>query len=76
MSSRWACQDLARQKVLQGGSAAAEGLTAAAVGMRLIVSTRTVESHLASAYRKLAVNTREQAVRKFQRLRQAGLPTT
>lgn len=57
-------------------SLAAEGLTAAAVGMRLIVSTRTVESHLASAYRKLAVNTREQAVRKFQRLRQAGLPTT
>jgi PAS domain S-box-containing protein len=57
-------------------SLAAEGLTAAAVGSRLIVSTRTVESHLASAYRKLGVNTKDQAVRKFRRLRQAGASAT
>lgn len=49
-------------------SLAAEGLTASSIASRLSLSTRTVESHLASSYRKLAVNSRDQAVEKFRRL--------
>jgi DNA-binding NarL/FixJ family response regulator len=39
-----------------------EGLTLASIGNRLGISPRTVESHVGKLYRKLAVNTRVQAV--------------
>ena len=42
----------------------AEGLTLHQVGMRLGISQRTVESHVAKLYRKLEVKTRVQAVVK------------
>jgi PAS domain S-box-containing protein len=57
-------------------SLAAEGLTASVIASRLTLSARTVESHLASGYRKLGVKSRDQAVAKFQRLRDTGMPTT
>jgi DNA-binding CsgD family transcriptional regulator len=38
---------------------------------RLSVSVRTVESHLANAYRKLGARTREEAVVEFARLKSA-----
>jgi DNA-binding NarL/FixJ family response regulator len=38
---------------------AATGLTDRAIAERLVVSVRTVESHLAAAYRKLAINSRQ-----------------
>jgi DNA-binding CsgD family transcriptional regulator len=39
--------------------------TAAEMAARLFVSTRTVESHLAHAYRKLGVRTRVDAINQF-----------
>ena len=57
-------------------SLAAEGLTASSIASRLTLSTRTVESHLASAYRKFHVNSREQAVRKFKQLQGGAQPPT
>ncbi len=50
--------------------------TAPQLARHLCVSVRTVESHLANAYRKLGVRTREDAVAEFARLRGAvaGLP--
>ncbi len=45
--------------------------TAPQLAKRLSVSVRTVESHLANAYRKLGVRTREDAAAEFARLRGA-----
>jgi DNA-binding NarL/FixJ family response regulator len=41
----------------------ASGLTDAQVAEKLVISTRTVNSHLSSIYSKLGVNTRTAAVR-------------
>jgi PAS domain S-box-containing protein len=51
--------------------------TAPQMAKRLSVSVRTVESHLANAYRKLGARTREDAVAEFARLKSAvaGLQT-
>ena len=50
--------------------------TAPQLARSLSVSVRTVESHLANAYRKLGVRTREDAAAEFARLKSAvaGLP--
>ena len=45
--------------------------TASQMAKRLSVSVRTVESHLANAYRKLGARTREEAVVEFARLKSA-----
>ena len=45
-----------------------EGLTAAAIGHRLLISPRTVHTHLRSIYRKLGVADRMQAVLVAQEL--------
>jgi len=45
--------------------------TASSLAERLSVSVRTVESHLANAYRKLGVRTKEDAMAEFARLRRA-----
>jgi DNA-binding CsgD family transcriptional regulator len=42
---------------------AAEGYTAAEVGLRLNIGPRTVESHLASVYSKLRISSRMQLIR-------------
>jgi DNA-binding NarL/FixJ family response regulator len=44
---------------------------AAEMAARLFVSTRTVESHLAHAYRKLGVRTRADAINQFARMKNA-----
>jgi PAS domain S-box-containing protein len=46
-----------------------DGLSARQIGVRLFLSVRTVESHLASAYKKLAVNGKTDATSRFLRLR-------
>ena len=48
-----------------------EAETASKMAEHLSVSVRTVESHLANAYRKLGVRTREDAVAEFARLTSA-----
>jgi PAS domain S-box-containing protein len=50
-----------------------EGLSAPQMAKRLSVSTRTVESHLANAYRKLGVRSKEDAVAEFRGLSRAAL---
>lgn len=50
------CRELAVLRLL------GEGMTAAAIGHRLLVSTRTVHTHLANIYRKLGVADRLMAV--------------
>lgn len=45
-----------------------EGLTARAIGERMVVSRRTVERHLANAYRKLGTHNRQDAIREYKRL--------
>jgi PAS domain S-box-containing protein len=47
---------------------ATEGLTASEMAERLFVSVRTVESHLAGAYRKLGVRSRQEATSRFDEL--------
>jgi PAS domain S-box-containing protein len=44
------------------------GLSAPKIAKQLSVSVRTVESHLARAYRKLGVRSRDEAVAEFNRL--------
>ncbi len=43
--------------------------TAAEIGLRIFVSTRTVESHLGRAYRKLGVRSRAEAIGTYARLK-------
>ena len=53
-----------------------EAVTTSKIAEHLSVSVRTVETHLANAYRKLGVRTREDAAAEFTALREAvaGLP--
>lgn len=46
----------------------ADGNTAADIARELTLSVRTVESHIAAAYRKLSVSRKEAALREFRRL--------
>jgi DNA-binding NarL/FixJ family response regulator len=46
----------------------AEGLTDAAIADRLVVSTRTVEHHVAAVLQKLGAPTRRDAVRRTAEL--------
>ena len=45
-----------------------EGHTAADIARELTLSVRTVESHIAAAYRKLSVSRKEAALREYRRL--------
>lgn len=49
----------------------AEGETTADIARRLVVSVRTIESHLANAYRKLGVHCREDAAVRYRNLTSA-----
>ena len=53
-----------------------ETVSASRIARRLTLSTRTVESHLANAYRKLGVHSRTAAIAEFGRLTRAaaGVP--
>jgi len=51
---------------------AAEGYTAPEIARRLQIGARTVESHLASAYSKLRINSRPQLIRMASRLGASG----
>ena len=54
----------------------ASAVTASKIAELLSVSVRTVETHLANAYRKLGVRTKEDATTEFNRLTSAvaGIP--
>src|SRR5262245_10626136 len=47
---------------------AARGFTVGQIGRRLVLSSRTVETHLANAYRKLGVGNRVQALARASKL--------
>jgi two-component system, NarL family, response regulator DesR len=49
----------------------ADGLGAAAIAARLVVSPRTVEGHLAKAYRKLGAHNAIEAIRSVMRARES-----
>jgi DNA-binding CsgD family transcriptional regulator len=53
---------------LRVARAVAEGATNAEVGAHLFISTKTVEKHLTSAYRKLGVRSRTQLAARFSAL--------
>lgn len=53
---------------------AATGLTNRGIGLKLEISDRTVQGHLASAYEKLQVSSRTEAVTKAIQLRLIELP--
>lgn len=53
---------------------AASGLTNRGIGLKLSISDRTVQGHLASIYAKLKVNSRTEAVTKALQLRLIHLP--
>ena len=55
---------------------AAVGLTNRGIGLQLEISDRTVQGHLASAYEKLQVNSRTEAVTKAIQLDLNELPET
>jgi DNA-binding CsgD family transcriptional regulator len=57
------------KRELEVARMAAEGYTAAEVGRRLFIGDRTVESHLASVYSKLGINSRLQLIRIADQLR-------
>ena len=48
------------RRELEVARLAARGLTDRGIADRLVLSVRTVESHLASAYRKLGIGSRRQ----------------
>jgi len=50
-----------------------DGLPSGMIAARLFVSRRTVESHLASAYRKLGVHGRMEAAQVYRNLRDPGI---
>ena len=50
------------------------GLTNRGIGLKLEISDRTVQGHLASAYEKLHVNSRTEAVTKALQLGLIALP--
>jgi DNA-binding NarL/FixJ family response regulator len=52
------------------------GLTNRGIGLKLEISDRTVQGHLASAYEKLQVNSRTEAVTKAIQLGLIALPET
>jgi len=49
----------------------ADGVTASRIAEQLSLSVRTVETHLANAYRKLGVRSRDDATAEFARLTSA-----
>lgn len=53
---------------------AASGMTNRAIGLRLTISDRTVQGHLASIYNKLGVNSRTEAVTKALHMKLIQLP--
>jgi Bacterial regulatory proteins, luxR family len=54
-----------RVGVFEVAALAVQGLTAKAIGQRLHISERTVETHLAHAYAKLGVRSRWELVRSL-----------
>ena len=54
---------------------AAQGLSARQIAAGLHISARTVESHLASVYRKLGVTSKEAAIAEYHRLTSQALTT-
>jgi PAS domain S-box-containing protein len=52
-----------------------QGQTAADIARELTLSVRTVESHIAAAYRKLSVSRKEAALREYRRLLALTLQT-
>jgi DNA-binding CsgD family transcriptional regulator len=56
------------RRELEVARLAAEGYTAAEIGRRLNIGGRTVESHVASAYSKLGINSRMQLIRMAAKL--------
>ena len=55
-----ACPDALSERELEVASLAASGITSRQIGERLFVSTRTVDNHLRSSYRKLEVSGRDE----------------
>jgi two-component system cell cycle sensor histidine kinase/response regulator CckA len=54
----------------------AQGHTAADIARELTLSVRTVESHIAAAYRKLSVSRKEAALREYRRLLELTQPAS
>jgi DNA-binding CsgD family transcriptional regulator len=66
--SSYGLRSLTRRE-LEVARLAAEGYTAAEIGRRLNIGTRTVESHIAGAYSKLGISSRLQLIRMASSLR-------
>ncbi|GAA3178807.1 alpha/beta fold hydrolase [Blastococcus jejuensis] len=60
---RWGPRSLTRRE-REVADFAVQGLSAQQIGTRLFISERTVETHIASAYRKLGVRSRVELVRR------------
>ena len=61
---------------LQIAIVVAEGLTNRDVATRLFLSTKTVEFHLTRIYRKLAIHSRSELVRRIVQLEEGRDPTS